>query len=118
MSKASGYMSEKPTMGQRFKQFFVDFARQWEIQSMIWPGVIFMFIFCYIPIYGLTIAFKRYTVIDRLDTAPWVAFENFEIIMKDKFFLGIGRQYTWDQLFEASNWIYRSDYFGNYDLRS
>lgn len=86
MSKASGYMSEKPSAAYRIKQFFVDFVRQWEVQSMIWPGVIFMFIFCYIPIYGLTIAFKRYTVIDRIDTAPWVAFENFEIILSDKFF--------------------------------
>lgn len=86
MSKASSYTGMKPSIGQRFKQFFADFARQWEIQSMIWPGVIFMFIFCYIPIYGLTIAFKRYTVIDRIDTAPWVGFENFEIILKDKFF--------------------------------
>jgi len=86
MSKASGYISEKPSVGHRIKQFFVDFVRQWEIQSMIWPGVIFMFIFCYIPIYGLTIAFKRYTVIDRIDSAPWVALENFEIILSDKFF--------------------------------
>lgn len=86
MSKATGYTSEKLSIGLRVKQFFADFVRQWEIQSMIWPGVIFMFIFCYIPIYGLGIAFKRYTVIDRIDTAPWVGFENFEIILSDKFF--------------------------------
>lgn len=86
MSKATGFASGKPSIGLRMKQFFADFVRQWEIQSMIWPGVIFMFIFCYIPIYGLGIAFKRYTVIDRIDTAPWVGFENFEIILSDKFF--------------------------------
>ena len=48
----------KKPMGQRIKEFFIDYKRQWELQSMIIPGVIFMFIFCYIPIYGLTIAFK------------------------------------------------------------
>ena len=73
-------------MGQRIKEFFIDYKRQWELQSMIIPGVIFMFIFCYIPIYGLTIAFKNYTVIDTLDSAPWVGLDNFKIILSDKYF--------------------------------
>lgn len=86
MVKSSGYTKEREPLTTRIKNFFVDFVRQWEIQSMILPGVIFMFIFCYIPIYGLSIAFKRYTVIDRLDTAPWVGLENFKIILSDTFF--------------------------------
>jgi len=45
-----------------------------------------MIIFCYIPIYGLTIAFKNYTVIDTLSSAPWVGLENFKIIATDKYF--------------------------------
>ncbi|WP_176475633.1 sugar ABC transporter permease [Paenibacillus sp. 7541] len=81
----AGLNGKKP-MGQRVREFAVDFMRQWELQSMIWPGVIFMIIFCYIPIYGLTIAFKHYTVIDTLDSAPWVGLENFRIIMSDRYF--------------------------------
>lgn len=85
MEKLAGLPAKKP-MGQRIKQFCVDFKNQWEIQSMIIPGVIFMIIFCYIPIYGLTIAFKNYTVIDTLDSAPWVGLENFRIILSDRYF--------------------------------
>ncbi|GGG09919.1 ABC transporter permease [Paenibacillus aceti] len=85
MEKIAGVPVKKP-MGQRVKEFCVDFKNQWEIQSMIIPGVIFMIIFCYIPIYGLTIAFKSYTVIDTLDSAPWVGLENFRIILSDKYF--------------------------------
>lgn len=70
----------------KMKAFIVDFGRQWELQSMVLPGVIFMIIFCYIPIYGLTIAFKNYTVIDTLDSAPWVGFDNFRIIAADPYF--------------------------------
>jgi putative aldouronate transport system permease protein len=84
-SKAVNSGGKKP-MGRRMKEFVVDFGRQWELQSMILPGVVFMIIFCYIPIYGLTIAFKHYTVIDTLDSAPWVGLENFRIILEDKFF--------------------------------
>ncbi|MCP1133828.1 ABC transporter permease subunit [Paenibacillus polysaccharolyticus] len=71
---------------QRFNTFWADFARQWEIQSMVLPGILFMIVFCYIPIYGLTIAFKNYTVIDTLSSAPWVGLDNFRIIMSDKYF--------------------------------
>ncbi|NWL86044.1 MULTISPECIES: ABC transporter permease [unclassified Paenibacillus] len=85
MEKLAGAPAKKP-MGQRVKQFCVDFKNQWEIQSMIIPGVIFMIIFCYVPIYGLTIAFKNYTVIDTLDSAPWVGLENFRIILSDRYF--------------------------------
>ncbi|MCT2197310.1 ABC transporter permease [Paenibacillus sp. MB22_1] len=83
---AKSAASAKKPMGLRMKQFFIDFGRQWEIQSMIWPGIIFMIIFCYIPIYGLTIAFKNYTVIDTLSSAPWVGLDNFKIIATDKYF--------------------------------
>ncbi|EOS54363.1 MULTISPECIES: ABC transporter permease [Paenibacillus] len=83
---AKSTASAKKPMRIRVKQFFIDFGRQWEIQSMIWPGIIFMIIFCYIPIYGLTIAFKNYTVIDTLSSAPWVGLDNFKIIATDKYF--------------------------------
>lgn len=78
--------ARKKPMGQRIKEFVIDYKRQWEIQSMVLPGIIFMIIFCYIPIYGLSIAFKNYTVIDTLSSAPWVGLDNFKIIMSDEYF--------------------------------
>ncbi|WP_242829331.1 ABC transporter permease [Butyrivibrio sp. WCD3002] len=60
--------------------------RQLPLQLMVLPGVIFMLIFSYYPIYGLTIAFKNYTVIDTLSTAKWVGLDNFKIVMGDKYF--------------------------------
>ena len=63
-----------------------ELKRQLPLQLMIIPGVIFMLIFCYYPIYGLTIAFKNYTVIDTLDSAKWVGLDNFKIIASDKYF--------------------------------
>ncbi|MDE1549694.1 ABC transporter permease [Jeotgalibaca caeni] len=53
---------------------------------MVLPGVIFMIIFSFIPIYGLTLAFQNYTVLDTVDTAAWVGLENFRIILGDQFF--------------------------------
>ncbi|WP_245249412.1 ABC transporter permease [Vagococcus allomyrinae] len=53
---------------------------------MVLPGILFLFVFSYIPMYGLVIAFKHYTVIDSMATAPWVGLENFRIILGDKYF--------------------------------
>ncbi|WP_022758371.1 ABC transporter permease [Butyrivibrio fibrisolvens] len=64
------------------------FKRQLPLQLMVLPGIIFMLIFSYYPIYGLTIAFKNYTVIDTLSTARWVGLENFRIVATDKYFWG------------------------------
>ncbi|UUX33155.1 ABC transporter permease [Fundicoccus culcitae] len=76
----------KPKRSVRIKRWFKKFFEQWELQTMVWPGVIFMLIFNFLPIYGLTIAFRSYTVMDTMQTAPWVGFDNFEIILRDKFF--------------------------------
>lgn len=71
---------------KKFKDRLKTFISQWQLQSMVLPGIAFMFIFTYIPIYGLVIAFKSYTVVDTIKDAPWVGLENFRIIMNDQFF--------------------------------
>ena len=71
---------------KRFKNYWRIFGRQWQLQAMAIPGVIYMIIFSFIPIYGLTMAFKNYTVIDSISNARWVGWENFQIIMNDKYF--------------------------------
>ena len=60
--------------------------RQRQLHWMALPGVAFMIVFNYIPIYGIIIAFKNYTVIDTISSAPWVGLENFRIILHDSFF--------------------------------
>ena len=68
------------------KGFISRLRSQMPLQMMVWPGIVFMIIFCYLPIYGLSVAFKHYTVVDTFQSAPWVRFENFKIAFADKFF--------------------------------
>ncbi|MDU1888035.1 ABC transporter permease [Enterococcus faecalis] len=63
------------------------FYDQRQLHWMVLPGVAFMIVFNYIPIYGIIIAFKNYTIVDTVSSAPWVGLENFRIIMEDSFFL-------------------------------
>ncbi|WP_404802212.1 ABC transporter permease [Bacillus infantis] len=66
--------------------FFRKFKSQLPLQLMVIPGVIFIIIFSYIPMYGLIIAFKSYTITDTIGSAPWVGWENFKIAFGDKYF--------------------------------
>ena len=68
------------------KSKFHRFLSQKQLQWMVLPGIAFMIVFNYIPIYGIIIAFKNYTVVDNISTADWVGLENFRIIFEDSFF--------------------------------
>ena len=67
---------------KKLKKFYYQRQLHW----MVLPGVAFMIVFNYIPIYGIIIAFKNYTIVDTVSSAPWVGLENFRIIMEDSFF--------------------------------
>ncbi|WP_236702450.1 MULTISPECIES: ABC transporter permease [Bacillaceae] len=72
-------MKAKPNFFKRYKQ-------QLPLQLMVIPGVIFMIIFTYIPIYGIVVAFKSFSVTDTISSAPWVGLNNFKIAFSDPFF--------------------------------
>lgn len=68
------------------KNFFRRFIQQWPYQAMIWPGVILMIMFNFVPMYGLIIAFKDYSVLGTIGSAPWVGFKYFQDFFSDKMF--------------------------------
>ncbi len=64
--------------------------KQWDLQIMALPGVIWMFIFNYIPMYFIVIAFQRYSVAKGIGGSEWVGLDNFiEFFHDDRFNLVI-----------------------------
>lgn len=59
------------------------FLRQWQLQSMVIPGIVWMFIFCYIPMFWLIIAFMDYNVAKPMLESPFVGLKHFEEFMAD-----------------------------------
>ena len=55
-------------------------------QAMVWPGIIFMIIFNFIPLYGIIIAFKDYSVLDTISNAEWVGLQYFREFFSDSMF--------------------------------
>lgn len=56
---------------------------------MVIPGMIWLFVFCYLPMYGCQIAFQNYRITDTLGTSQWVEFKWFLKFFNDPSFLEI-----------------------------
>lgn len=62
------------------------FYQQRFYQMMVIPGVLFMILFNYIPMYGIIIAFKDFSVFDGIFGSPWVGFQYFQEFLTDDIF--------------------------------
>lgn len=53
-------------------------TRSWRLYLMLIPGVVYILIFHYFPIYGVQIAFRNYSVARGFWGSPWVGLKYFE----------------------------------------
>lgn len=51
--------------------------KNWDLYLMSLPGIIFLIIFKYTPMYGVIIAFKDYNIIQGVMDSPWIGLEHF-----------------------------------------
>lgn len=56
------------------------------IYLMILPGLVFYLIFCYIPMYGVTLAFKEYNARLGIMGSHFVGLQNYQFLFKDAAF--------------------------------
>lgn len=59
---------------------------QWQYHAMMIPGIIIIFIFSYIPLYGVVMAFQKYNP-GLGFSSPWVGFDNFEYVFSQPNFV-------------------------------
>ena len=55
----------------------------------ILPGLIYLIIFHYVPMYGVIIAFKDFSITKGINGSPWVGGENFKYLFESKQFLTV-----------------------------
>jgi putative aldouronate transport system permease protein len=58
---------------------------------LILPTIVFFVIFHYVPMYGVTLAFKDFRFLDGILKSPWVGFEHFERLFGSKYFYQVLR---------------------------
>ena len=77
--------SMRPTETTK-KVAYEKLKRQWQYHLMLLPGVILIFIFAYIPLYGVIIAFEDYNPALGF-ASPWVGMKHFQYIFSQPAFL-------------------------------
>ena len=81
MTNIKSQQVTKTTIGVRKK------SRKWtskniNLMIMCFPAIALMFVFKYLPLIGLTIAFKDFRYDVGFLKSPWVGFKNFEFLVK------------------------------------
>jgi len=66
----------------RLRSFF----KQWQLQSMVIPGIVWMIVFCYVPMFWLIIAFMDYSIAKPLFQSPFVGLKHFQDFLTDERF--------------------------------
>lgn len=49
----------------------------WQLYVMLLPAIVYFFVFKYMPLYGIQIAFKNYRAVDGIWGSEWVGLEHF-----------------------------------------
>lgn len=67
------------------------FAKQWDLQLMVFPALVFILIFSYVPMWGIIISFQQYNLFKGFIDSPWVGLDNFEMFFNAPEFWNIMR---------------------------
>lgn len=73
-------VEEKEKSPKKKHKGLINFKKHWRTLIFILPTLIYVFLFCYVPMYGILVAFQDYLPGDQI-VGPytyWVGFENFK----------------------------------------
>ena len=64
------------------KKFVKTVKHYWPMYLMFVPGFVYLFINCYIPMFGIQIAFRRYNARDGIYGSPFCGLDNFKFLFQ------------------------------------
>ena len=76
------FSNTNPIVVKKKKSFWQIFKKNLPLTIMAAPGLIVMILFRYLPMSGLLLAFKRFSVRDGIFGSEWIGFKNFEFLFK------------------------------------
>lgn len=81
-SKASVWAGPMPRLRSGAKKF----RQSLSLQFLMLPGLVYFFIFAYVPMYGVIIAFKDYSIRLGIFGSPWVGLKHFISFITNPYF--------------------------------
>lgn len=70
----------------KFEMFKKNLKSNWQLYTLLLPALLFFFIFHYIPMYGVQIAFKSFYATDGIFGSPWIGFDHFTRFFNSYYF--------------------------------
>ena len=71
-------MKAIPQKMSLLKRLTLAVSREWQLYVLALPAVVYLFLFHYVPMYGVQIAFKDFVAIKGIEGSLWVGFKHFE----------------------------------------
>lgn len=71
----------------RKRSFLETLKKDWSLWTFCIPGIILTFIFSYIPMYGVQIAFRRFNAKQGIWGSPWVGLRYFQRFIDSPYFV-------------------------------
>ncbi len=68
------------------KKTWIDIKKDWDLYLLLIPGLIFLIIFRYLPMYGIVIAFKDFNIYEGIAKSPWAGMSNFQRLFQSEDF--------------------------------
>jgi len=83
MTKKTGGPSHSPreqSLGHRV-------AKNRSLLLMLLPGLLLLTVFCYVPMYGVVLAFKDFVITKGIGGSPWAGLKYFKEAFRDELFI-------------------------------
>lgn len=90
MQKLALRKDKSPLMACR-KPLWVDVRKDWDLYLLLVPGLIYLLVFQYAPMYGIVIAFQDFNIFQGILASPWVGIDNFHKLFNNPEFLNVFR---------------------------
>ncbi|GAA3400657.1 ABC transporter permease [Paenibacillus hodogayensis] len=73
------------------RQLLVDIRKDWDLYLALIPGVAFLLLFKYMPMYGIVIAFKDFNIFTGIADSEWVGLKHFVRLFTSSDFMEVFR---------------------------
>lgn len=80
---------EKGSFKARLKHLVAYLRRDGGLYLMLLPCLAVLLVFCYIPYYGFTLAFKNYSIAGGIWSSPWCGLDNFRRLFENPYFIKV-----------------------------
>lgn len=94
VSKNSKINTNKKIKKVKKKGLWKRIIKCWQLYVFLIPTLAYFIVFCYVPMYGVQLAFKDYNAMLGITGSPWVGFEHFRRFFESYQF----KQLLWNTL--------------------